>query len=215
MVYGAVKKQLDQNKLVGMVGGEHSSVFGGIKAILERSPQTGILQIDAHADLRKSFEGFEYSHASIMYNVMTKLPAQKLIQVGIRDLCQEEYDMSAHDERICTFYDQILADKKLSGTPWSKLCAEIVSTLPKEVYISFDIDGLDPKLCPHTGTPVPGGLSFQEALLLLKTLVTSGKKIVGFDLNEVSPGKDEWDGNVGARILFKLCGWMLKSNGIA
>jgi agmatinase len=87
------------------------------------------------------------------------------------------------------------------------------------VYISFDIDGLDPRFCPHTGTPVPGGLDFTEALFLIKKVARSGRKIIGFDLNEVSPGSAalnspdsipdtaaEWDANVGARLLYKLCG---------
>ncbi|HAL64304.1 MAG TPA: agmatinase, partial [Bacteroidales bacterium] len=83
---------------------------------------------------------------------------------------------------------------------------EIVGHLPSKVYISFDIDGLNPELCPHTGTPVPGGLSFEQVVLLLHILATSGRQIIGFDLVEVAPGlEDEWDANVGARILQKLC----------
>ena len=91
--------------------------------------------------------------------------------------------------------------------------ARIIESLPNWVYVSFDIDGLDPLLCPSTGTPVPGGLSFNEAAILLKRVVDSGVTIVGFDLNEVAPGPDgdEWDANVGARMLYKLCSWMLKS----
>jgi agmatinase len=82
------------------------------------------------------------------------------------------------------------------------------------VYVSFDIDGLDPALCPHTGTPVVGGLSFPEASGLLRTLVESGRRIVGFDLNEVAPDpedRSEWDGNVGARVLYKEIGFALRS----
>jgi agmatinase len=95
--------------------------------------------------------------------------------------------------------------------PWKKITEEIIEHLPGEVYISFDIDGLDPVLCPSTGTPVPGGLSFNEALHIIKTIVTSGRRIIGFDLNEVAPGETEWDANVGARLLYKLCGWTLHS----
>jgi agmatinase len=89
----------------------------------------------------------------------------------------------------------------------------MVALLPRDVYVSFDVDGLDPSLCPHTGTPVPGGLSFPEACLLLRTVVESGRRIVGADLTEVAPGPDgdEWDGNVGSRVLYKLVGWMLAS----
>jgi agmatinase len=92
-----------------------------------------------------------------------------------------------------------------------------VTALPERVWISFDIDGLDPKYCPHTGTPVPGGLEFQQANFLLSVLVGSGKKIIGFDLNEVAPSLDdpnnEWDANVGARLLYKLSAWTLLSQG--
>jgi agmatinase len=90
-----------------------------------------------------------------------------------------------------------------------------VAELPETNYVSFDIDGLDPSLCPNTGTPVPGGLSFAEMVVLLKTLVESGRKIVGFDLVEVAPdptGASDWDGNVGARVLYKLIGFALMSN---
>lgn len=209
-VYEQTKKHLKDNKTVGLVGGDHSTPYGCIKAHLEKFPKMGILHIDAHADLRNAYEGFEHSHASIMYNVIKNLNPEKLVQVGIRDFCKEEHDFILENpKKIKTFFDENLAKEKHSGKSWSKICDDIVNELPDEVYISFDIDGLDPKLCPHTGTPVPGGLEFQEALTLIKALSKSGKKIVGFDLNEVSPGKDEWDANVGARMLFKLCGWTL------
>ena len=94
----------------------------------------------------------------------------------------------------------------------------MVSSLPKKVWVSFDIDGLDPKFCPNTGTPVPGGLDFYEANYVLRRLVEAGKKIIGFDLNEVAPdpqGRSDWDANVGARLLYKLTAWMLVSQGKA
>jgi agmatinase len=92
---------------------------------------------------------------------------------------------------------------------FNDLAASAVAALPDKVYVSFDIDALDPSLCPHTGTPVPGGLSFNQAALILETLRNSGKQVVGFDLVEVAPGAadgPEWDANVGARVLYKLCG---------
>jgi agmatinase len=91
------------------------------------------------------------------------------------------------------------------GVNWSTLADSIVEELPENVYISFDIDGLDPKLCPGTGTPVPGGFEFDQVVHLISKVVSSGKKIIGFDLNEVSPGTTDWDANVGARLLFQLC----------
>ena len=116
---------------------------------------------------------------------------------------------------IKTYFDINLQSAMMGGRSWGSLCKEIVEDLPKNVYVSFDIDGLDPALCPDTGTPVPGGLSFSQATMLIREIVDQGKTIVGFDLNEVSGGKsgNEWNGNIGARILYKLCGWTMISNG--
>ncbi|TAK77431.1 MAG: agmatinase [Gammaproteobacteria bacterium] len=211
-VYAETKRLLAQGKLVGLVGGDHSTPFGAIQAFLEKHPQMGILHIDAHADLRNAYEGFEYSHASIMHNVITKTSLSKLVQVGIRDFCEEEFNfIHDHANRITTFFDAAMTEEKMHGKHWSAICDDIIQHLPQDVYVSFDIDGLDPRFCPHTGTPVPGGLDFSEVLYLFKKVVQSGRKIIGFDLNEVSPGNaaDEWDANVGARILYKLCGWTL------
>ena len=216
-VYDKTKKLLAARKIVGIVGGDHSVPFGAIRAIAEEHPGVGILHIDAHADLRHAYEGFAWSHASIMENVSRHLPSvATIVQVGIRDFCEEEH-ARARDSggRIVTFYDVDLAAARMTGTLLEAF-ARIVSALPEKVYVSFDIDGLDPVLCPHTGTPVPGGLSFHEASALLREVVKAGRTIVGFDLNEVAPGPegDEWDANVGARVLYKLIGWTLLSQGI-
>ncbi|MDX5346515.1 MAG: arginase family protein, partial [Hymenobacteraceae bacterium] len=169
---------------------------------------------DAHADLRDAYEGFEFSHASIMFNALKVPQVKKLVQVGIRDICQAEAELVEQSNgRIITFYDQTLKENMYEGDSWKKQCKKIIAQLPQKVYISFDIDGLDPKLCPATGTPVPGGLEFHEAVFLVKQLVKSGREIIGFDLCEVAPGDSEWNGNVGARLLFKLCNWMAASQG--
>ncbi|MBL7721571.1 MAG: arginase family protein, partial [Chitinophagaceae bacterium] len=89
---------------------------------------------------------------------------------------------------------------------------EIVSKLPEKVYISFDVDGLDPKLCPHTGTPVHGGFETEQVYYLFSKIHQSGKKIIGFDLVETGVSESDWDANVGARILFKLCNLLVTSN---
>lgn len=209
-VYTQAKKYLEQGKIIGLIGGDHSTPYGAIQALLEVYPNMGILHFDAHADMRESYEGFDHSHASIMYNVITTTALTKLVQVGIRDFCEEEYNfIQEHSSRVHTFFDSALFELKMSGKGWSAICDDIIQHLPQEVYVSFDIDGLDPRFCPNTGTPVPGGLDFQEAVYLLKKVVQSGRKIVGFDLNEVAPGADEWDANVGARLLYKLCGYAL------
>lgn len=210
-VYQTTKYWLTKDKYVGLIGGDHSTPFGAIKAFLEKYPNMGILHIDAHADMRHAYEGFEDSHASIMYNVITKLPLKSLIQIGIRDFCEEEYNfIHSNSDKVKTFFDTHLTEKKMQGESWSTICGAIIENLPQEVYISFDIDGLDPRFCPHTGTPVPGGLEFREVLFLFKKIIDSGRKIIGFDLNEVAPGDTEWDANVGARLVYKLCGWTLK-----
>jgi agmatinase len=204
---------LDAGKLVGVVGGDHASPFGAIQAISERYPGMGVLHLDAHADLRDAYEGFTWSHASIMHNVVAKLGIGRLVQVGIRDLGEaEHHEIEGSGGRIVTFFDAELAARRFAGETFGAQCTRIVEHLPRDVYLSWDIDGLDPTLCPHTGTPVPGGLSFQQASFLLRTLVESGRRVVGFDLNEVAPGPDgdEWDGNVGARLLYKMIGWAVR-----
>lgn len=206
---------LAAGKLVGVVGGDHAVPFGAIQAVAARHPGVGILHFDAHADLRQAYEGFEWSHASIMDNVLRHIPqVSTLVQVGIRDLCDEESTrIASAKERLHTWFDALLARERLQGIPWATQVQRLLAPLPHDVYVSFDIDALDPALCPHTGTPVPGGLSFQEASAVLAALVESGRRVVGFDLVEVAPGPDgsEWDGNVGARLLYKLIGWMLRS----
>ncbi len=218
-VYTRCQKILASGKGLGLVGGDHSTPFGALRAVSENCQgEFGILHIDAHADLRKAYQGFTHSHASIMNNVMNApwKPA-KLVQVGIRDFCEEEFDLIDSREDIRTFFDLELKSRLFEGASWKELCEEIISELPQNVYISFDIDGLDPSFCPHTGTPVPGGLQIDQIYYLFNHLYRSGRNIIGFDVNEVSSGgvspesADPWDGNVGARVLFKLCGWLALS----
>ncbi|WP_347156985.1 agmatinase family protein [Pontibacter chitinilyticus] len=203
---------LEQGKIVGVLGGDHSTPLGLMHALAEKHEEFGILQVDAHADLREAYEGFEFSHASIMYNALKLPQVKKLVQVGIRDLCQAEAELAEQSNgRVTIFYDATLKENMYGGDSWKKECKKIIAQLPQKVYISFDIDGLDPKLCPGTGTPVPGGLEFEQAVFLIKQLVKSGREIIGFDLCEVAPGETEWNGNVGARMLLKLCNWTAAS----
>lgn len=214
-VHTQAKAILSNGQIPAVLGGDHSSPQGNMRAVCEFTKgNVGILHFDAHADLRFQYQGFTYSHASIMNNVMNSSWRPKhLVQVGIRDFSAEEHQLSQKREDIRTFFDSELSDALFSGTSWAALCEQIVEELPEQIYISFDIDGLDPGYCPNTGTPVPGGLSFTQANYLIKTAVKNGRQIVGFDLNEVAPGTDdsEWDANVGARMLYKLCGWAAQS----
>lgn len=213
-IKSTAQKWMKEGKMVALLGGDHSTPLGLLRHLSERYERFGILQIDAHMDLRKAYQGFTYSHASIMYNAL-KLPSVgRLVQVGIRDYCDEELQvMKRAMGRVVTYFDEDLKSQLYEGKTWSNICEKIVGDLPENVYISFDIDGLDPQLCPNTGTPVPGGLDFNMVTYLLKKLVSTGHKIISFDLNEVSPGTSDWDANVGARLLYQLCNWMGVSQG--
>lgn len=224
--FGAAQSILAEGKTPGLVGGDHSTPLGFIRACAEHaaglkgSKGLGILQIDAHMDFRDAFEGFAYSHASIMHNVLTRVPeVTRLVQVGIRDYGEGERDFGRDQKkRVVTHFDYDWSTRLDAGEKWLKLCDEAIAPLPNHVYVSFDIDGLDPSMCPHTGTPVAGGLSFNRACTLLERLARSGRTMIGFDLNEVSPGvapragEPELDANVGARMLYKLCGVVATAN---
>ncbi|EOZ98682.1 Agmatinase [Indibacter alkaliphilus LW1] len=214
-VYEQAKKYRAKGKMVALIGGDHSTPLGLIKALSEEYNSFGVLQIDAHADLRKAYENFEYSHASISYNALKLPQLSKLVQVGIRDYCQSEAITAKENNRITTFYDKDIKENMYEGKAWKVICDDIVGKLPEDVYITIDIDGFDPKLCPNTGTPVAGGFEMEQILYLMKQVVKSGKKIIGFDLVEVAPGVegDEWDGNVGARILYRMANLFGASQG--
>lgn len=213
-VYEQTKELLDKGKLTGLVGGDHSTPLGFYKALAEKFGPFGILQIDAHCDLRKAYEGFNYSHASVMYNALEEIPEiSKLVQLGVRDYCEEEWEYVCNSNfRVITYFDQEVKERQFSGETWDQLTDEIINQLPQQVYFSFDIDGLDPKLCPNTGTPVFGGYEAHQVLHLFKKVIRSGRKLIGFDLVEVGVGEDSLDANVGARILWKMCNMLLKSN---
>lgn len=201
---------MDKGKLVGLVGGDHSTPLGLFRAQARRHKKFGILHIDAHLDLRIAYEGFLYSHASIMHNALRIPQLERIVSVGIRDFCQQENDVFlAAKDRVRIVRSADMRELQYAGATWKDQCERIIDALPEKVHISFDIDGLDPTLCPNTGTPVPGGLQFEEATYLLSRLAAK-RTIIGFDMVEVSPGKDEWDANVGARLLWHLCGVMGK-----
>lgn len=203
---------LEKGKTVGLVGGDHSTPYGFIKAMAHHHGQIGVLHLDAHCDLREKYEGFEFSHASIMFNVLRDVPGvERLVQVGVRDFSDAEKQFARSNPRIVQFTDVELVEAEFAGEKWAAQCDRIVAALPEKVYVSFDIDVLAPEFCPGTGTPVPGGMSFNEAMYLVRKVADSGRRIVGFDLCEVSPRRnDNWDANVGARVLFKLCGQALR-----
>jgi agmatinase len=209
-----VLAHLKNNKVVGLIGGDHSTPLGMMQALSEHFGKFAILQIDAHADLRDAYEGFEFSHASIMFNALKIKEVEKLVQVGIRDYCEAEKNIiDQSNGRVKTFFDRDLKQAQYNGETWNGICDRIIDELPGQVYLSFDIDGLDPKLCPNTGTPVSGGFETEQVLYLIEKLVKAGKKLIAFDINEVAPGEDEWDANVGARMLYRIANLAAISNG--
>lgn len=216
-VYEQAIEIMDQGAIPAVLGGDHSSPYGLLKAVAERHPGVGVLHIDAHADLRDAYLGFRWSHASIFHNALQLPGIARHVGLAWRDIgARELAKVQAEGGRIVPFTDLDLARAEADGEPWAQTCARIIAALPEKVYVSFDIDGLDPALCPHTGTPVPGGLRWRQLHTLLAAL-SAARQVVGFDLCEVSPGPagldsdDEWDANVGARALFKLAGCAIRS----
>ena len=203
-LYKETLQHLNANRSVGVLGGDHSVSYGAIAAHLETFPDTGILQIDAHADLRPSLDGLIWSHASVMYHVMETLAPVSLTQVGIRGLCSIERNYQRSNNQIVVFTDPDIQRQLAQNIPWLSICDQIIDSLPENVYVTFDIDGLEPAYCKATGTPVPGGLSYTQAQLLLHRIVETGRTIRGFDLVEVG-GCDE-DALIAAHLLYTLCG---------
>jgi agmatinase len=207
---------MEKGKKVVLLGGDHSTPLGYYKALARMHDDFGILHLDAHMDLRIAYEGFTYSHASIMYNALQLPQISKIVQIGIRDFSEQEVEVvEQYKDRVKVFTDRDLKAETFEGITWKQQCDNIINALPQKVCISFDIDGMYPWYCPNTGTPVPGGFSFEQASYLFSRLAASGKEIIGFDLVEVAPGEnDDWDGNVGARMLFHMCGVLAKNNGL-
>lgn len=213
-VFEQTRALMKRGKLVGLLGGDHSISLGYFRAIAEKHGEFGILQIDAHCDLRKSYEDFSYSHASIMYNALREIPElTRLVQVGIRDYSQDEWEyIGQSDRRVITFFDRHIKEKQYEGQTWRDIADDIIQQLPQKVFLSFDVDGLDPKQCPNTGTPVPGGFDPDQVYYLLRRMLASGRQLIGFDLVELGVSETDWDSNVGARILLKLCNLLASGN---
>ncbi|AIM36451.1 agmatinase [Sphingobacterium sp. ML3W] len=206
---------MSQGKKVILLGGDHSTPLGYYQALAEKHHAFGILHFDAHMDLRNAYEGFTYSHASIMYNAIQLPQIEKIVQVGIRDFSEGELEAVQISNKVKVYTDTDLKANSFEGKTWKDQCDAILAQLPTNVAVSFDIDALQRWYCPNTGTPVPGGLSYEQATYLLSKLANSDKNIIGIDLVEVAPGDDDWDGNVGARLLFHLCGVFAKNNKLA
>ncbi len=221
LVYEKTSQTLKQNKIPALIGGEHSVIFGQVKAVSEQlknknTTQWGLVHIDAHLDLRNAYQGFEHSHASAIRHVfeLDNSPSHS-VHFGIRDYCKEESDyMKDLGSNYNFFTDRSFQQSLEQNISHDKTSLDFFTNefqkLPQDIYISWDIDGLDPQLCPNTGTPVPGGLNWHQALTLIFALKQLNKNIVGFDLVEVSESLNpnsttEWNSNVGARLFYELC----------
>ena len=171
-IKSAVDRILADGKFLLMLGGEHSVTFGAVQSFKEKYPDLSVLQIDAHADLRDEFEGTKYHHGAVIRRVRELgIP---VTQVGIRSISQEDVQYIEKEKIDTVFFAPDLPIDK------------IVSTLKDNVYITFDLDGLDPSIMPSTGTPEPGGLLWHESLKLIRA-VAEKKNIVGADVVELDP----------------------------
>jgi agmatinase len=187
------------NKIPVMLGGEHSISFGAVQALKEKYPKLKVLQLDAHADLRESYQGSPYSHASVARRISEICP---LIQVGIRSISKEEADFLQQSNVKSYSADFVLKKKDW----YQKVCKD----LNGDVFVTIDLDVFDPSIMPSTGTPEPGGLYWQDVLNLLK-LVSSSCKIRGFDVVELAPipGIVAPD-FMAAKLIYRLMGYITR-----
>jgi len=192
-----VKHFLQQNKTIGLLGGEHSISIGAMEAHAEKYSNLSVLQIDAHADLRDSYNGSIYNHACVMRRAQE---FANVVQVGIRNVCIEE-KKNIITENI--FYAHEICGK----TEWMQ---KAIDRLTEYVYLTIDLDGFDPSIAPATGTPLPGGLLWYETLTFLELLFKS-KKVVGFDVVELCPQNENKITDVLAAVLvYKIISMMKK-----
>lgn len=213
-IYEQSKTWLDKGKIVGLVGGDQSTAYGHIRAVAEHHGKIGILNIDSSCNLKRCHQGFEFSHASVMYNVLRDIPqVERLVGVGVRAFSPEEWERVETDSRIKLFTGQSIWTRHFEGTLWSTIANEIIEELPENVYVSLDINGLTIECSPHTGMVVAGGIRFPEVVYLLGKIVDSGRRIVGFDLSEVVPDmEDKTDAAIAARLLYNICSMALKNH---
>mgnify|MGYP001347708844 FL=1 len=171
-----------KSKIPITLGGEHSITYGAVNGIfkglqISNKAEIGIIQIDAHADLREKYDNEIHSHASVMY--LLGQEKYKIAQCGVRALSLEEVNNQIKFEIISFSVEEIRQNNRI----------KLPDNFPKKIYVSFDLDGLDPSVMPATGTPVPGGLGFYDSLQLIENLIKD-REVVGFDVVELSPIRD-------------------------
>ena len=192
-------KIVSKDKIPVMLGGEHSISFGAVDALKEKYPKLKVLQLDAHADLRESYQGSPYSHASVARRISEICP---LVQVGIRSMSREEADFLPKSKVKSYSADFVLENKN-----W---CETIGKDLSGDVFISIDLDVFDPSIMPATGTPEPGGVYWRDVLRLLKT-VSQLCRIRGFDVVELAPIPSIVAPDfMAAKLIYRLMGYITK-----
>lgn len=195
-VEAAADKILNQGKMLVTLGGEHSITLGAVRAYKKIYPKLSVLQIDAHLDLRDSYAGTVYSHASVMRRVYE---LADITQVGIRSFSEGEHNFVT-ENGLRPFYQR---DINHRGN-WAD---EVIERLSEEVYVTIDLDGFDPSIMPSVGTPEPGGLGWYEVLGLLRKL-SKKKRIVGFDVMELCPEPDNAAPDfLAAKLVYKLAAY--------
>lgn len=178
-IASAVSKIIKAQSTPVMLGGEHSVTFGAVKGLLAVNiGDFGVVQFDAHADLREAYEGDPYSHASVMKRVVDA--GVPLYQLGVRAFCDEEHAVRQQ------FSEQIYYRDAVDLVPNTIMSVTLPDDFPEQVYLSFDVDGLDPSIMPATGTPVQGGLGWYQSLSLIESIAKQ-RKIIGFDVVELAP----------------------------
>ncbi|TCP25872.1 agmatinase [Tenacibaculum skagerrakense] len=197
-VHETTKKYINKNKFVTIIGGEHSISIGTIKAFDECFNNLTVLQIDAHADLRKEYEGTPYNHACAMYEASLNT---NLVQVGIRSMDKSERN-SMNLDKVFFAHDMAVNEDWMD---------DVIDQLTDNVFITFDLDALDPSIMPSTGTPEPGGLFWYETLEFLK-MVFERKNVVGFDLVELCPNEIEKSSDfLTAKLFYKMLSYKFAS----
>ncbi len=200
-VHKRTKEYIKRNKFVTLVGGEHSISIGSIRAFNECFDNLTVLHIDAHADLRESYDGTPYNHACAVYEASQ---STNLVQVGIRSM--DAIEMTLMDTEKTFFAHEMVADEY-----WMD---KVVELLTDNVFITFDLDALDPSILPSTGTPEPGGLLWYETLEFLKQ-VFEEKNVVGFDLVELCPNEHDRSSNfLAAKLYYKMLSYKFMNEDI-
>lgn len=200
LIEDQVSALIEKGKFVVTLGGEHTISTAPIRAHFNKFPKMSVLHFDAHSDLRDTYEGTPYSHACFMSRVCEFMKPSRITQVGIRAQCKEEAEFIS-SKGVNTFYASSIR-RGLHGKQWQKA---VVATLAKEVYITFDVDYFDPSIMPSTGTPEPDGFMYSETLDVFREIISSGRKIIGFDIVELAPEKKVHHPDLTtARLLYKM-----------